>query len=190
MNFVEVLRARRSCRKFMNIQIEEEKIIKVLEAASLAPSPLNRQPWDFVVIRSAEIKQKIFESCERAKTFLFEASGWKWLERYNIDFLTEAPLLVGVVGDPSRTGAEKFFEGRSEGYQYACAAAVQNILLAATDIGLGSLWFSLFERREIEQILGVDNQKELLAIVCLGYCDDTSPQTGRKDISEKVMYLD
>lgn len=190
MNFGEVLRARRSCRKFKDIPVEKEKVLKILEAANLAPSPLNRQPWEFVVIRNKEIKQRIFESCERAKTFLFEASGWKWLERYKVDFLIEAPLLVGIIGDPSKTGAERFFEGRSEGYQYACAAAVQNLLLAAADIGLGSLWFSLFDRRELQRVIGFDSQKELLAVVCLGYCDDQAPQTGRKDVNEKVTYLD
>ncbi len=142
------------------------------------------------MVRNREFKERIFESCQRAKTMAFERSGWKWLGPYKVDFLLEAPVLVGIVGDPSRTGADRFFEGRSEGYQYACAAAVQNLLLAATDAGLGSLWFSLFDRKDLEAILGIDEGKELLSLVCLGYCDDQTPRTTRKDVNEKVTNIE
>ena len=109
MEFWEVLQGRRSCRKYQEKPVEEEKLQKVLMAANLAPSPVNRQPWEFVVIRSGEIKQKVFESVRRSKDFLFEASGWKWLGKYSVAFLLEAPVLVAVVGDPAKTGAERFF---------------------------------------------------------------------------------
>lgn len=190
MDFWEVLRARRSCRKYKDIPVEEEKLQKVLEAANLAPSPANRQPWEFVVVRSKDTRQKIFDFSMKAKGFLFEASGWKWLGKYSMDFLLEAPVLVAVVGDPAKTGAERFIEGRGEGYEHACAAAVQNMLLASTELGLGSLWFSLFDRAELQPLIGVGPEKTLLALVCLGYSDDPAPQPPKKGLEDRVTYID
>ena len=190
MDFWEVLQARRSCRRYEDRPVEEEKLQKVLKAANMAPSPANRQPWEFVVVRSKEIKQKIFDSATRAKARLFEASGWKWLDRYSVNFLLEAPVLVAVVGDPAKTGADRFIAGRGEGYEHACAAAVQNLLLAAADLGLGSLWYSLFDRGELQPLIGVGPDKILLALVCLGYSADPVPQPPKKGLEGKVTYID
>ena len=105
MDFWQVLRERRSSRQFKEAAVEENKLIKVLEAAALAPSPANRQPWEFVVVRNQELKMRIFDASNKAREHLFRVSGWRWLGKYRVDFLNQASVLVAVVGDPEKAGA-------------------------------------------------------------------------------------
>lgn len=190
MDFWQVLRERRSSRQFKETAVEENVLIAVLEAAALAPSPANRQPWEFVVIRNQGLKKQIFDASNKAREHLFNVSGWRWLSKYQVDFLRQAPVLVAVVGDPEKTGADRFFPGRGEGYQHACAAAVQNMLLAAQARGLGSLWFSLYEKEEMAELLKLEQGKEVLAIVCLGYSADNTARPVKQDVREKVRFID
>ncbi len=123
------------------------------------------------------------------KQDLLQKSGWKWLGRYNVDFLLSAPALIAVVGDPDKTGADKFIEVGGVVYQHACAAAVQNMLLAAHALGLGSLWFTLFDAEVMRNILGVQSGKVPLAVVCLGKPSGEPLQVHRKAASEKTRFI-
>ncbi|MBA4392666.1 MAG: nitroreductase, partial [Desulfobacca sp.] len=140
MDLFTAIKERRSCRNYLPDPIDEAIIEKILEAASWAPSPMNAQPWEFVVVTGQEMKDRIFSEADYRRKWIFEQSGWKWLDRYQVDFLKAAPVLVVVVGDPKKTGADSFLEGGGVGYQLACAAAVQNMMLAAHSQGIGSLW--------------------------------------------------
>jgi len=97
-----------------------------------------------------------------------EKSGWKWLGSYALDFLRSAPVMIVVVGDPKKTGVDMFMEESPMGYQAACAAAIQNMHLTANALGLGSLWFTLFEKKAIREILGIPPEKIPLALICIG----------------------
>lgn len=108
MDIFSTIKGRRSCRAFLPEPIPQEMIATILEAAVWAPSPMNAQPWDFIVITNQETKKTIFAETEKLKQDLFQKSAWKWLGRYNVDFLLSAPVLVVVVGDPDKTGADKF----------------------------------------------------------------------------------
>ena len=161
----------------------------ILEAAVWAPSPMNAQPWEFIVITSQETKKTIFRESEALRQDLLQKSGWKWLGRYNVDFLLSAPVLVAIVGDPDKTGADRFIEGGGIAYQHACAAAVQNMLLAAHALGLGSLWFTLYDAEVMRNTLGVQSGKVPLAVVCLGKPSGEPLHVPRKDASEKTMFI-
>jgi nitroreductase len=189
MDFWEVVRNRRSCHRFLDDAVEEDKINTILECAGFAPSPANMQPWEFIIIKNKEIKKKIFDSSLRVKTEMARASGWSWLDRYQLHFLIQAPLIVAVVGDPLKTGIERWQEGRGEGYQHACAAAIENMLLAAHALGLGSLWFTIFDKPEVSKILAIEENKNLIALVCLGYSDDHTPRPKRESLQEKIIKI-
>ena len=140
MDVFEAITGRRSCRKFQPEAVSEADIHKILEAGNWAPSPANQQPWEFVVITSPGIKERIFTESEICRKKLFERSGWKWLEKFPIDFVKDAPVIIAVVGDPKKSGADLFLdEGTGRGYLEGCSAAVQNMMLAAHALGLGSL---------------------------------------------------
>jgi len=189
MDIFEAIKERRSCRKFLPESISEEVIEKILVAATWAPSPLNAQPWEFIVVTNKEIKEKIFSEADRCRKWAIEKSGWKWLEKYRLNFLKTAPVIVAVVGDPKKTGMDMFQEEGGVGYQHACAAAIQNMHLASHALGLGSLWFTLFDKKPMREILGAVPEKTPLGLVCIGKTDGESPQTARKDVKEKTTFI-
>jgi len=189
MDVFTAIKERRSCRNFLPEPVNEDDIVKILEAAIWAPSPLNGQPWEFIVITNSDVKEKILTEGERCRDEAFEKSGWKWMKRYPVDFLRSAPVIIAVLGDPGKSGADMFLEGGGMAYQHACAAAVQNMHLAAHALGLGSLWYTLFDKKIMGDILGADPTKVPLALVCIGKPGADPLQTPRKDSKEKTAYL-
>ena len=190
MDVFTAIKDRRSCRSFSSEPIGQETIEKILDAAIWAPSPLNSQPWEFHVITNNDIKEKIFSEANRCRDWALEKSGWKWLGGYKADFLKTAPVIIAVVGDPTKTGVDMFQDEGKVGYQHACAAAIQNIHLAAHAMGLGSLWFTFFDKKPIREILGIGPEKTPLALVCIGKPDREPPPVTRKDVKGKITYLD
>jgi len=189
MDIFEAIKGRRSCRNFLPESISEEVIEKILEAATWAPSPLNTQPWEFVVVTNAEMKEKIFFEADRCRKWAIEISGWKWLDKYRLNFLKTAPVIVVVMGDPKKTGLDIFQEEGGVGYQHSCAAAIQNMHLSAHALGLGSLWFTMFDKKPMREILGVTPEKTPLGLVCIGKTDGEPPRTPRKDVKEKTTFI-
>jgi 5,6-dimethylbenzimidazole synthase len=189
MDLFRAIQERRSCRNFLPDPVDEAVIEKILEAATWAPSPLNSQPWEFIVVANQEVKEKIYAEGERCRKWALEKSGWKWLGSYPLDFLRSSPALILVVGDPKKTGVDMFMEEGSMGYLAACAAAVQNMHLAATSLGLHSLWFTLFDKKAMREILGIDPVKTPLALVCLGKAETPPAPVPRKGVKEKTTYI-
>ncbi len=189
MDVFTAIKERRSCRNFSPEPVSEDALEKILEAAMWAPSPANAQPWEFVVVTNQEMKAKIYSEAERCRKWAIETSGWKWVESYQVDFLKSAPVIIVVVGDPKKTGLDTFQEEGTVGYQHACAAATQNIGLAAHALGLGSLWFTLFDKKPLRELLGIDAEKTPLAVVCLGKPGGEPLQTGRKGLEKKTTYI-
>ncbi len=189
MDLFIAMKERRSCRNFLPEPVDEATIEKLLEAATWAPSPLNSQPWEFIVITNPEIKARIYGEGERCRQWALEKSGWKWLGSYTIDFLKAVPVIIAVVGDPKKSGVDMFMEEGPMGYQAACAAAIQNLHLAAHALGLSSLWFTLFDKKALRELLGIAPEKMPLALVCIGKPESLPPPTPRKNIREKVAYI-
>jgi len=189
MDVFTAIKERRSCRRFLPEAIGEELIEKILEAAAWAPSPLNSQPWEFIVITNQELMERIFSEGERCRKWALETSGWKWLGDYTVDFLHSAPVIIAVIGDPKKTGVDMYQEEGSVGYQHACAAAIQNMHLAARALGLCTLWYTLFDKRAMREILEVMPEKTPLALVCIGKADGEPRPVPRKDVKEKTTSI-
>jgi nitroreductase len=189
MDLFTAIKERRSCRSFLPDPVSDETIEKILEAGVWAPSPANNQPWEFIVISNQDIKKKIHAVSVACKKRLFEKSGWKWLDRYQLGFVIEAPVIIAVVADPKKTGADMFLEGGGLAYQHGCAAAVQNMLLAAHALGLGTLWFTLFDKDALRTLLGIEAAKEPLALICLGKPGAGPIQTPRTGVKEITRFL-
>ncbi|WP_319405454.1 nitroreductase family protein [uncultured Desulfosarcina sp.] len=190
MDLFSAIETRTSCRQFLPEAVDRETIDRILAAGVRAPSPLNSQPWQFIVIRAPAIRQAIHAEAQRCIAWAIEQSGWKWLSKYKTDFLLQAPVLVAVVGDPKKTGMDMFQEEGTVGYQLACAAAIQNMLLAAHALNLGSLFFTLFDKNQLRRILDIPKEKTPLALVCIGKPKDPQNPAPRKDSKEKTVYLD
>jgi len=189
MDLFAAIKDRRSCRSFLSDPIDEATLEKIIEAGTWAPSPMNAQPWEFIVVTSPKGKEKIYAEGERCRQWALETSGWKWLDKYRVEFLKTAPVLVVVVGDPKKTGVDQFLEDGSAGYQYACAAAAQNMMLAAQALGIGSLWYTLFDKNNLAQILDILPGEKPLSIVCLGNPAGDVPPVGRKPVRDKIAFF-
>ncbi len=189
MDLFTAMQGRRSCRDYLPDAVDEGVIEKILEAATWAPSPLNTQPWEFFVITNKGIKDRIFDEAERCRIWALETSGWKWLDSYRIDFLRRAPVIIAIVGDPKKTGVDMFMEEGNIGYQAACAAAIQNMHLAAYSFGLSSLWFTLYNKKSMRVILGVEEAKTPVALVCLGRPASDIRDVPRKSVQDKTKYF-
>ncbi|MBN1308239.1 MAG: nitroreductase family protein [Chitinispirillaceae bacterium] len=189
MDLFTVIKDRRSCRSFLPDPVSDADIETIIGAAINAPSPLNSQPWSFVVVTAAATKEKICSEALRCRNFLFEKSGWKWLGRYDLEFLKNVPAMIAVVGDPKKSGADIFMEGGAGAWREACAAAVQTMLLAAQAIGLSTLWFTMFDKENIKQLLGIEGEAVPLSIIMVGKAAVPAPAMPRKSIGETVRYL-
>ena len=189
MDIADAIKNRRSCRDFLPEPIDESTIEQILQAAISAPSPANNQPWEFVVITNQDVKARIYAEADERRKALFQKSGWKWVDRYNVEFLKKVPVIVCVTGDPTKTGADMFTEGGGVAYQHACAAAIQNMLLTAYSLGLSSLWFTLFDKDVVRKILDIAPDRDPLALICIGKPGGELFVTPRKPLAEKVTYL-
>ncbi len=189
MEVFDAIKGRRSCRSFLPDPIPENDLEKVLDAGNWAPSPLNGQPWEFLVITGKEVKEKILGEAERCRQWAVEKSGWKWLGKYQLNFLQTSPVMIAVIGDPEKTGVDMFQEEGRVAYQHACAAAIQNMHLAAHALGYSTLWFTLFDKKAMRGILDVARERTPLALICLGKPGTDMPVIPRKELKEKVRYI-
>ena len=190
MDVWNAIKNRRSCRSFSPQPVSRELIEQILEAAVWAPSPLNAQPWQFIVITNSDRKTELIAEAQRCKEWAVAASGWKWLDKYSLAFLKDVPVFIAVIGDPQKSGVDMFQPQGPEAYQHACAAAIQNMLLAAQTLDLGALWFTLFDKDKVGQLLGIEAGKIPLALICLGHKAAEPPAAGRKNAALKTTFID
>ena len=167
MEFKALVKERRSCRVFETSPVTEEQLTAIIEAGQWAPNPLNLQPWEFIVIKDPELKAKIRKASEDARQLVIDNEGPKWAAKYSAGFLEEASVLVVVVYNPSKGGLGSFF-GQTEGALQAASACVQNMLLAAADEGLGTLWFTWFEPEKLHSILNIPENLKIAGVIPIG----------------------
>ena len=189
MDLFDALQGRKSCRDFLKDPVDKDTIEKILAAAVTAPSPLNTQPWQFIVITDQAKKEEIHAEADRCRDWAAEKSGWKWLNKYDAGFLKQAPVLIAVVGDPEKTGVDMYQEEGRAGYQLACAAAIQNLLLAAHALDLGSVWFTFYDKNALRKILDIPDNKTPVSLICIGKKASEPKATPRKDAKEKTRYI-
>ena len=167
MEFKDLVKARRSCRSFESTDLPNDQLNAILEAGQWAPSPLNLQPWEFIVITDSEIKAAVKSVAEEARQGVVDQGGPGWAAKYPMDFIVEAPLLVVVLFKPSKGGLGGFF-GQEYGALSAACACVQNMMLAASDLGLGSLWLTFFDPQKLKTLLDVPEEMGVAGVLPIG----------------------
>jgi len=167
MEFKDLVKTRRSCRSFESSPVSEEQLTFILNAGQWAPSPLNLQPWEFILVTDLHIKSKVRRVAEDAKQEVIEKNGPGWVKKYSIQFLEEAQILVVVTVDPSQGGLGDFF-GQRYGAIQAVSACIQNMMLAAADVGLGSVWFTFFRPEKLRPILNIPEKLEIAGVIPIG----------------------
>ncbi|MFE7749723.1 nicotinate-nucleotide--dimethylbenzimidazole phosphoribosyltransferase [Streptomyces sp. NPDC057428] len=174
---LRVMRERRDIRNgFRSDPVPHEVLLRVLEAAHTAPSVGHSQPWDFVVIRSAETRRSMHELAQRQREAYAKSlpkARAKQFKELKIEAILDTPVNIVVTADPTRGGRHTL--GRHTQPQmapYSSALAVENLWLAARAEGLGVGWVSFFDEREMVRALGLPEHLEVVAYLCVGYVDE------------------
>lgn len=166
MEVKEAILQRKSIRNYKDTPVPEEKLRNVLEAARMAPSGANRQPWKFVVVRDGE-----------KRVLLSDASGGQ-------AHVAAAPVVIAAV----TTAPDNMMMCEVPGYPVDLAIAVDHMTLAAVDEGLGTCWIGAFSQDKAREILGIPNNCKIVALLTLGYPDDPGRPKTRKSLDEIVCY--
>ena len=161
MEFSDVIKYRTSIRKYSNKEVEEDKIFYILECARLAPSAMNKQSWRFIVIKNKETITQI------AKTNLIN----RWIKT--------APVLIIACADPTLSGSHNTIAY----YIINVSIALEHLILAATDIGLGTCWIGSFNEKKIKRLLEIPKRIRVVALTPLGY------PLGTKGIVETITTI-
>lgn len=205
MDVKTAIRTRRSVRKYKSTPVPKDLILELLEEANLAPSATNRQPWEFVVVnrsfldrldeilqdafreRVAGVSEEVMRRAIKDLSLPVEDGGDR-LKALGSFYRTlgGAPVAVGV-SLPREKDPWVWKNNISDS-----AAAVENLLLAAWDRGLGTCWMAgpLKARADaIAAFLGIPPDRELVAIVTLGYPDHQPPMPPKKEVARKTRWL-
>ena len=166
MEFFDLIRKRYSVRAYRTDPVEDEKLQEVLEAARLAPTAANRQPFKLIVISTAGREDELQSI-------------------YNPAWFVQAPLVICACGVPDEGWT------RMDGKSYVdvdVAIMMDHLVLAATDLGLGTCWIAAFDPEAARKVLGLPRGVEPIAFTPLGYPADQPSTKKRKELSDFVRY--
>jgi nitroreductase len=162
----DLIKKRRSIRKFKETPVEDDKITRIIEAASFAPSATNSQPWRFIVVKDKELLKKI------TRNSLGSINKWA----------RTAPLLI-ICCSVRRNPVTSFISESISGVSYHIidtAIASEHIVLAAEDLGLSSCWIGWFNEKKIKKILDIPKMWKIVSILAIGYRDESYIPKPRK----------
>jgi F420 biosynthesis protein FbiB-like protein len=189
---MDAIQARRSIRKFKDEPVPEEDVREILHAATLAPSGKNRQPWRFVVVRGErrdEMVQVMQEGIEKLKEQGVETGSSEW----TMKVMAQAPVTIFIF-DPYQANEADWdrdfvdFLGDTVDIQ-SIGAAIQNMLLAAVDKGLGTLWICDVFYAYPELCNWLDEDHLMVAAVSVGYPDEEPNPRPRKSVDEVTRWF-
>jgi nitroreductase len=208
----EIIKGRRSVRRWKNQEVSEDVLVRAVEMATWAPNGGNFQGWRFRVVTNRGLILRMADAVQSVADKIAswpEASRWKEdVERYrkNTSYFRHAPACIAVfvrryesvadkilaVREPSDPEAKQirgFRRFAPTGIQSA-AAAITTLLLVFHAMGLGAVWLAapLIAKKEIEELLSVPEGMGLVSVVAVGYPDE-SPQKDRKPVSEVVEFI-
>ena len=171
MELSEAINGRRSIRAFKTQDVEEATVMKLIEAARWAPSAGNTQPWKFVIVRKLTVKRALAKAA---------------LNQVHVE---EAPVVIVVCADEKRSSTGYGIRGKLLYCLQDTAAATQNILLTAHSLGLGSCWVGAFDEGPARKALNIPDGVRPVAIIPVGYPDETPRQRARRLLTE-IVYRD
>jgi nitroreductase len=170
LDIFDLFKSRRSIRSFTSEDISNEDLEKILEAARWAPSAGNIQPWEFIIVRKPETKREI------AKAAL------------NQMFIEEAPVVIVVCANEARSSWTYGSRGATLYCIQDTAAAIENILLAACALGLGTCWVGAFHEDEVRRILKIPKGLRPVAIIPIGHPDEKPSPPYKRTLREIMHY--
>jgi nitroreductase len=166
MDFLELIKKRYSVRAYKSDPVEDEKLEQVLDAARLAPTASNRQPFQFIVIHTAGRESELKRI-------------------YRAAWFSQAPLVICACAVPPQAWSRMDKKNYSE---VDVTIAMDHLILAATELGLGTCWIAAFDPVATRELLGLPEEVEPVAFTPLGYPADQPGVKHRKPLPDIVRY--
>jgi len=167
LDVLEAIRTRRSIRSYRDKPVEKEKLLKVLEAIRLSPSATNSQPWSFIVATDPKVRESLRAAYDR-------------------DWFASAPAIIVACALPEKAWVRRDGE---EYWKVDVTIAMQDLVLAAWEQGLGTCWIGAFDEEEVKRALGIPGKVRVVALTPLGYpAEEKGPVTNRKTLEEIIRY--
>ena len=164
MEFMDVIRTRKSTRSYIDKDVEEEKINQMFEAARLAPSWANKQCWNYVVVSDKEKIQKLAAGI---------INSW----------MKNTAIVIVACADPKKSGSKNGMDY----YLVDVAISMEHLVLAATNLGLGTCWIGGFDETKVKTILNIPEKIKVVAMTPIGYSSDEGI---RNKLARKVIRAD
>ena len=187
MEFLEVVKSRRSIRKFRSDEIPENYITELIEAGRLAPSGINIQPTRYVVIKSEEARKKLNECTPLPFVASAPAVIACCVDNRSMDSVLES---IQNSNEPGSDNKKSRFSDPAYIKAYLnlnAAIAIDHITLRAVDLGLGTCWIMMFDQEKAKNLLGLDERYDIVALLPIGYPDQSPSQRPRLDIEEIIL---
>ncbi len=167
MNVFEAIRTRKSVRAYLDKPVEEQKLLKLLEAARLAPSAANRQEWRIIVVTDAERRKELAEKATRHT------------------FIGQAPVILVCCAEDT----DHIMPCGLESFPIDVAIAIDHMTLAAVEEGLGTCWIGGFDEGAVKEILSIPKGVRVVELLPIGYPVDASPaDKNRMELDQIVRY--
>ena len=163
MDIYRLIKARRSVRAYLNREVPEDVLERMLEACQWAPSARNLQPWKFIVVRDADLRRQLAEAASQQM------------------FIAQAPVVIAAVGlDPAY-----IMSCQVPAYAVDTSIALDHLTLAAAAEGLGTCWIGAFSQDRVKEILRVPDAQKVVMLMPVGYPADEAPkERNRKPVEE------
>ncbi len=160
MQVLEVIKKRRSIRRYSPGRIKDDDLRSILEAARLAPSAGNRQPWYFIVVRDESTKRRLAEAAAHQM------------------FIADADVIVIGVSDPGRS---------PRWHDRDIMIAMEHMVLVATELGYGTCWIGAFNEDKVKEILNIPEQYRVIALLPIGVPAESPPPRPRRTLEDIVF---
>ncbi len=177
MEVIEAIKTRRSIRKYKTTPVDDKTVAQVLEAARWAPSWTNSQCWQFIVVRDSNIKMELASTLRETNPA--------------IEAVRNAPVVIVACAELGKAGCYHGEPATDKGdywYMFDVALAMQNLVLAAYSLGLGTVHIGFFDAKKAASILKVPDGLCVVEMTPLGYPDQEPQARPRKELSEIVSY--
>ena len=166
LSVLDVVKARGSIRSYKDKPIPKQVLLDILEAARMAQSADNRQPWQFIVVTDPAIRKK-----------LVQAAG-------NQSFVGEAAAVLVCLANPEESASV----GPFEGFLIDLTIAIENMVLTAWDLGIGSCWIGAYDEEKVRELFDVPQNLRVMSLLTLGYPSERPRGKHRKALDEIVHY--
>lgn len=175
-DFLKLVSDRRSIRKYLDKPVEIDKIKKCIEAARLAPSACNSQPYKFIVIDNPEVKNRVSKA---AFSGIYSACK----------LLGSSPVLIAVVSQKQKLTAWIGNQIQNVNFRYIdIGIAVEHFVLQATELKLGTCWIGWFNQKNVSRILGVPSGYRVEIMLSVGYPAENPHPRNKKSFEEIVSF--